>query len=104
MAPSIGGPPDQAYGVRFFDQVVTEIPDPVGGDPVVCWSDRLNPSSGTFFYQGVVYDVSKVYGRATDLPLMAVQYIEQKFSSHPYVIRFSDGTVIPFNKYLDQVL
>jgi hypothetical protein len=104
QVPSLTGPPELAYGVRFFDQVVTEIRDPVGGDPVVCRSNRLDPSPGTFFYQGTVYVVSEVISGTTNLPLMAEQYIAQKFDSYAHVIRFLDGTVLPFNKYVDQIL
>ena len=104
QVPSIDGPPKGAYGVRFFDQVVTEIPDPHGGDPVVCRSDRLDPSPGTIYYQGTAYRLGDILNGETDIPLVAVQFIEQAYSDTTYIIRFPDGTVMPFRKYLDEIL
>jgi len=85
-----GGPPPEAIGVRFYDIVAAEVPDPVTGKPVECQSARLDLSPGMFFYRGTVMPQSKVQ---QDKDLLAA-------TTWDFII-LVDDVMLPFRKGVD---
>jgi len=89
-----GGHPSEAIGVRFYDVVAAEVPDPVTGSPIECRSTRMDLSPGMTFYRGTVMSQSVV----TDKDLKAAM----TNNSWDCII-LVDDVMFPFRPGIDKV-
>jgi hypothetical protein len=99
--PSIGGPPDDALGVGFYDLVVAEVTDPISGTSVLCTSEPLDPSAGVHYYRGTVLTRSEVeFG---PMALLHRQFVLSRMDQQgwSHVIHFPDGTFMSFDPNKD---
>ena len=98
----LGCPPQGALGVQFYDQVTTEVANPLTGEPVICLSEPLY-APGTTYYEGTVLARKELETGTISLPVLARQAVLARMDQGwGRVILFKDGSMQPFFK--DDVL
>jgi len=98
--PTLGGPPKDAIGVRFYDQIVAEVEDPSTKEKVICRSDWISVLEGTTYYGGTLYSLADVKNGAANLPLLTHQVVLGSGWAHTIV--FEDGSVAQFHLNQDR--
>ena len=99
------GPPSDALGVRFFDQIEVEVTDTSGvrsPDPIVCKSSRLDVSPGVIFYGGTILDRNAVETGTLPSPLKRIVLHNMRNNNWDLVI-FIRGIVLPFDVSNDSI-
>lgn len=101
------GPPSDAIGVRFFDQIEVEVSDSTGAhglDPIVCKSPRLSVSPGVTFYIGKTLNYDQVEAGTIGGPLQSIVLDNMRHNDWEHIIIVPGGTVLPFDKKRDSIL
>ena len=106
LVPVLGGIPDGALGVRFFDILVADLIDPLTGNIVNCRSDRLDQSPGVSFYTGMVYSQADVLaGKAGTIQRADYSAVVTAMQSNGWkAIIHIAGMILPFDPAHDKEL
>jgi len=104
--PVLGGPPEEALGVRFFDLIQITVVDPLTEKPCECRSERLDQSLGIAFYKGTVYRLEEVLaGKAFSITLEDYKTVVTLMKSNGWeAVIYLDALLLPFDLKQDQLL
>jgi hypothetical protein len=101
------GPPSDAVGVRFFDQIEVEVIDNSGlpsTELIVCKSPRLNVSPGVIFYEGALLAENNVRARANLSDVLKNTILANMRNNGWEHVIFVKGIVLPFDKNVDSFI
>lgn len=100
------GPPSDAIGVRFFDQIIVESFDHALNRNFECKSERFSQSTGTIFFGNKVKLLTPAEVQSgSDIPAFMKTLVLANIANNGWKkIVFASGVVLPFDPAKDQVV
>lgn len=99
------GPPADAIGVRFYDQLEGYLLDPLNNTPRHVASIRLNVTPGVIFYGGTVLTMAQVAIEPT-IPATLRPIIQTNMQANGWlqVLRTPTGVILPYDPTVDSII
>ena len=99
------GPPADAVGVRFYDQLEGYLLDPSTNTPKHVTSIRLNVTPGVLFYGGTVLTQAQVAIEPT-IPATLRPIIQTNMQTNGWlqVLRTPSGMILPYDPNVDSLI